>query len=56
MTLATWFWVIYVIAIFFGGWSSYDGTPLGYRRIGAYGVLWLLVGILGWHSFGSVVK
>ena len=26
------------------------------RRAGAYGVLWLLVGFLGWAVFGAVVK
>ena len=57
MPLSIWFWVIYVIAILLGGWSSYDSTqPLWYRRTGAYAILWLLVGLLGYGVFGPVVK
>lgn len=57
MTLSVWFWVIYVLAVLFGVWSNYEpGQPLWFRRAGAYGLLWLLVGILGWRVFGSVVK
>ena len=57
MPLSVWFWTIYVIAILFGVWSSYEsGQPLWYRRAGAYAVLWLLVGLLGYGVFGPVVK
>lgn len=56
MPIGVLFWVLYVVAIIFGFWSNYDGQPLWYRRASAYAVLWLLVGILGWHAFGSVVK
>lgn len=51
------FWTIYVIAILFGVWSNYEaGQPLWYRRAGAYLILWILVGILGWHDFGALIK
>ena len=57
MPLSIWFWVIYVIAILLGGWSNYEpAQPLWYRRAGAYLVLWALVGMLGWATFGPVVK
>jgi membrane protein YdbS with pleckstrin-like domain len=57
MPLGILFWVIYVIAILFGVWSNYEvGQPLWFRRAGAYFVLWVLVGILGWHVFGPVVR
>jgi len=57
MELGTLFWVIYVVALLFGMWSNYEaGQPLWVRRAGAYGVIWLLVGVLGWRVFGSVVK
>lgn len=57
MELGTLFWVIYVVALLFGVWSNYEaGQPVWIRRAGAYGILWLLVGILGWRVFGSVVK
>jgi hypothetical protein len=57
MPLGILFWIIYVIAVPFGIWSNYAAAdPLWTRRAGAYGVLWLLVGFLGWSVFGSVVK
>jgi hypothetical protein len=57
MPLGILFWTIYVIAILFGIWSNYEaGQPLWVKRAGAYGVLWLLVGFLGWSVFGPVVK
>ena len=57
MPLGILFWVIYVIAIIFGVWSNYaPAEPLWYRKAGAYLVLWLLVGMLGWSVFGPVVK
>jgi hypothetical protein len=56
MPLGILFWVLYVVAIVFGLWSSYDpAQPLWYRHAGAYAVLWILVGILGWQDFGPVV-
>jgi hypothetical protein len=57
MPLGILFWVIYVIAIIFSVWSSYEvNQPLWFRRAGAYFVIWLLVGILGWRVFGPVIR
>jgi hypothetical protein len=57
MPLGILFWVVFVISLLFGVWSNYaPADPLWTRRAGAYGVLWLLVGILGWAVFGAVVK
>jgi len=57
MPIGILFWVIYVVALLFGLWSGYEpAQPLWYRRTGAYLVLWLLVGILGYHAFGPVVR
>ena len=56
MPIGILFWVIYVIAILFGVWSNYDAAnELWFRRAGAYLVLWILVGIIGWRVFGPVV-
>jgi len=56
MPLGLFFWVLYVVAIVLGFWSNYEaGQPLWYRRAGAYLMLWILVGILGWATFGAVV-
>jgi hypothetical protein len=56
MPLAYLFWTIYVICVLFGAWSFYEPTTPWFRRAGGFFVLWVLVGMLGWHVFGSVVK
>jgi hypothetical protein len=57
MTLGILFWMIYVIAVIFGVWVNYEaGQPAWFRRAGAYLVLWILTGILGWEVFGPVVR
>ena len=57
MPLGILFWVVYVIAVLFGAWSNYEaGQPFPLKRYGAYFVLWLLVGVLGWSVFGPVVR
>ena len=56
MPLGILFWVVYVVAIIFGVWSNYTPGQPWFRAAGAYLVLWLLVGILGWSVFGPVIK
>ena len=54
-----WFWLIYVIVGIFGLMGI---SPLGGDRFGAWGpfggwlVLFILVGILGLHAFGSPIR
>ena len=56
MSLQLLFWMIYIIALVFGLWSNYTpAEPFWYRRSGAYLVLWVLVGILGWEVFGAAI-
>ena len=56
MPMSVLFWVLYIIAVVFGAWASYDGQPNWPRRFGGHFVLWILVGILGWRVFGSAIK
>jgi hypothetical protein len=57
MPLQYFFWGFYVAALFLVVWSHYEaGQPLWYRRAGSHFILWVLVGMLGWRIFGSVVK
>ena len=56
MPLSILFWVIYIVALVFSIWASYDGQPNWPRRAGGSFVLWLLIGILGWSVFGPAVK
>ena len=57
MTLATLFWVIYIIALIFGAWGFYDtGQPFPFRRWASGSLIyWILPGILGWAVFGGIV-
>jgi hypothetical protein len=55
MSLQLLFWMIYIIAILFGGWSSYTPNTPWFKPFGAYLVLWVLVGILGWEVFGAAI-
>lgn len=49
-----WFWLIYIISLVFGGWLMWPNED---RRIfGSWGVLFLLIGILGWTVYGSPIK
>jgi hypothetical protein len=57
MPLGILFWVLYVVSMIVGLWGAYEpATPLWYRRFSGYIVLWILVGMLGWHTFGPVVR
>ena len=57
MSVGVWFWVIYVLSLFFGGWIYYQPAPAPwYRAFGGYFVLWLLVGLLGYHAFGPPIR
>lgn len=54
MQPAIWFWLIYVVALVFGGWLIWPGQD---RRVfGSYGVMFILIGILGWGIFGSPIQ
>lgn len=57
MPLGILFWVIYVVSVLLGVWANYvPGQPFGFRSFSGYLVLWVLVGMLGWHVFGPVVR
>jgi len=57
MPLGVLFWVLYVVSILLGVWGSYNPQqPLWYKAFSGYVVIWVLVGMLGWHVFGPVVR
>ena len=56
MPIGLLFWMIYIISLLFGGWIYYaPGTPW-FRPFGGYIMLWILVGLLGYHSFGPALR
>ncbi len=57
MTLNVLFWVLYIVALLFGLWSSRaatnekgNGGRAGFNDL----VLWILIGFLGWSEFGAI--
>jgi len=57
MPMSVLFWCIYIFSILFGIWGYYDpAQPNWYRRAGGYLVLWILVGLLGYHVFGPAIS
>ena|ERR1700731_830855 len=57
VTLQNWFWGIYVLTLVLGLWTWYEPTqPIWYRRAGSFVVLMVLIGLLGYEVFGSVIK
>jgi hypothetical protein len=50
------FWMIYIIAILFAGWTNYEQNVFYWRRFSGYLVLFVLVGLLGYQVFGPAVK
>lgn len=53
MSLASVFWMIYIIALVFGLWLSYEPGKL--RPLGSHGIYMALAGILGWAQFGAAI-
>jgi hypothetical protein len=58
MTLAVWFWLLYVLSLIFVGWGEWGiaipGNP--FARRGWYIILYILIGLLGWKAFGSPIQ
>lgn len=52
MSSSAWFWIIYVIAIIFGGFMLWPFE----RRSGIWLVVMILLGIVGYAIFGSPIK
>lgn len=46
------FWVLYLIALVFSLWSTGIGNP---KLWGGNLLLFVLIGILGWATFGAAV-
>ena len=51
------FWGIYILAVIFTLWTSYEPAAPNWRyRSGGYLVTWILIGLLGYRVFGSAIK
>jgi hypothetical protein len=56
MSLAVWFWVIFVISILFSLWAGYVPNQPWFRNWGGNLVVFVLIFILGLAVFGSPVN
>jgi hypothetical protein len=50
MSLPLLFWVIYIISVLFGFWSSWPIGPANAKPLSL-----ILIGLLGWQVFGAAV-
>jgi hypothetical protein len=52
-----WFWLLWVATLFFGVWGA---SPWAAERTwapwGGWFILFILIGILGLHAFGSPIR
>ena len=53
-----WFWLIYVITLIFGVWGMNPWRPANqpWAPFGGWLILFILIGILGLHAFGSPIR
>jgi len=59
MPLAIFFWVLFIIWFLFGGvylWRTPAPGGPSYYGLGGHGLLAVLIFLLGWSTFGSMVK
>lgn len=58
MSAGIWFWLLWVITLIFGGWGMNPWRPAGvpWAPFGAWLILFILIGLLGLHVFGSPVR
>jgi hypothetical protein len=58
LTIGLLFWILYIIGFIFGwviNWPQI-GTPTGWRPLGYNLLLWVLLFLLGWGTFGWPVR
>ncbi len=56
MSAGIWFWLIYVLCLVFGMWSDWPRGNGDFRPVGRVGVIFILMGLLGWRVFGSPIQ
>lgn len=52
MTLVLCYWILMLIWLVFGVWSSWPNL----KASGGDGLLFILLVLLGWHVFGAPIK
>ena len=58
MSIGLLFWLLMVLWLVFGvcaHWPSGSSGPWGFVPFGGTILLWILLFLLGWHSFGFII-
>ena len=50
------FWAIFLIMLIFGGLWWRNGTAWAYGTSGGYGLVMVLIFLLGWGEFGFILQ
>jgi hypothetical protein len=53
MTISLLFWVLMVLWLVFGFWQNWGS---GFPVIGSNLLLWVLIALLGWKTFGPLIQ
>lgn len=59
MTIGLLFWILMILWFIFGVapiWPAAPNTPAAWRPFGGSFLLWILLFLLGWHTFGFPIK
>ena len=57
MTIGFLFWLIWILALLFGGVGVFRAEPAGRWYGGGFSlVVWVLLGLLGWRVFGWPIQ
>ena len=57
MSIELLFWVIYLMALIFSIWGDWPTAPgpAGFRPMGKGVLFFVLIGLLGWATFGAAI-
>lgn len=57
MSAGIWFWLLYVLSLVFGIWGLNPWRPApAWGPFGGILIIFILIGLLGLHVFGSPVR
>jgi hypothetical protein len=56
MPLGLLFWVLMILWLVFGFWQWRPNLPTNYAPFGGHILLWILLFIIGWRTFGFVIQ
>lgn len=55
MTMSMVFWVLFLVAFIFGGWTANTSTPNPRIVLATDLITFVLLGLLGWRVFGAAI-